>query len=207
MSAFSSRHAVTTSNGVPSAPRPPCRFILARIMTGWLPSGRPASASPPSAPAQLMGRWCQERQISARGGPIMCKPGSASGGSGGTFSGLGVAFAVVGIAGIVSAASAFIGTILTAALITVFGLAAAGTVALVVILCRTRSVMIWPVRTAPPEAARRTAPAPAPLAIEAPAPVLVRIGLPVGPGDLAMVTSQPAHGPESLHRVPAPHEA
>jgi len=169
----------------------------------------------------------------------MCKPGSASGGSGGTFSGLGVAFAVVGIAGIVSAASAFIGTILTAALITVFGLAAAGTVALVVILCRTRSVMIWPVRTAPPEAARRTAPAPAPrrvrpapslpgrvparpvtraaarpavparqpLAIEAPAPVLVRIGLPVGPGDLAMVTSQPAHGPESLHRVPAPHEA
>jgi len=169
----------------------------------------------------------------------MCKPGSASGG-GVASSGLGVAFAVVGIAGIVSAASAFIGTILTAALIAVFGLAAAGTVALVVILCRTRSMVAWPVRTAlPSEAGRRTAPAPAPrrvrpapslpgrvparpvtsaaarpgvparqpLAIEAPAPVLVRIGLPVGPGDRAMVTSQPAHGPESLHRVPAPPEA
>jgi hypothetical protein len=35
----------------------------------------------------------------------------------------------------------------------------------------------------------------------------VRIGLPVGPGDLAMVTSQPAPGPESVHRVPAPEEA
>lgn len=170
----------------------------------------------------------------------MCKPGSASGGSSVTSSGLGVAFAVVGIAGIVSAASAFIGTILTAALITVFGLAAAGTVALVVILCRTRSVVTWSMRTAlPSEAGRRTAPAPAPrrvrpapslpgrvparpvtgaaarpavparqpLAIEAPAPVAVRIGLPVGPGDLAMVTSQPAPGPESLHRVPAAQEA
>jgi len=93
----------------------------------------------------------------------MCKPGSASGGSGVTSSGLGVAFAVVGIAGVVSAASAFIGTILTAALITVFSLAAAGAVALVVILCRTRSVAAWPIRTAlPSEAGRRTAPAPAP---------------------------------------------
>jgi len=170
----------------------------------------------------------------------MCKPGSASGGSGVTTSGLGVAFAVVGIAGVVTAASAFIGTILTAALITVFSLAAAGAVALVVILCRTRSVAAWPIRTAlPSEAGRRAAPAPAPrrvrpapslpgrvparpvtgaaarpavparqpLAIEAPAPVAVRIGLPVGPGDLAMVTSQPAPGPESLHRVPAAQEA
>jgi hypothetical protein len=88
----------------------------------------------------------------------MCKPGSASGGSGVTSSGLGVAFAVIGIAGLVSVASAFVSTIITAALITVFSLAAVGTVALVVILCRTRSVVTWPMR--PSAASRRPAPAP-----------------------------------------------
>ena len=77
----------------------------------------------------------------------MCKPGSASGGSGLASGGLGLAFAVVGIAGVVSMATAFISTIITAALITVFSLAAAGTVGLVVILCRTRNVVTWPMRT------------------------------------------------------------
>jgi hypothetical protein len=127
----------------------------------------------------------------------MCKPGSASGG---TSSGLGLAVAVVGIAGVVSLATAYIGTILTAALITVFSLAAAGIVMLVVILRRTRSVVTWPIRTTlPPAAVRRPAPAVArpaiparqPLAIEAPAPVPVRVGVPTGPGDLAMVAWPP----------------
>lgn len=168
----------------------------------------------------------------------MCKPGSASGG-GVTSSGLGVAFAVVAIAGVVSMASAFVSTIITAALITVFSLAAAGTVALVIILCRTRNVVTWPVRTtlspaagrrpAPPPrrarpapsrpapslpggaparpvtaaAARPAVPARQPLAIEAPAAVPVRIGLPTGAGDPAMVTWPPASAPGDLHRVPA----
>ena len=158
----------------------------------------------------------------------MCKPGSASGGSGVTSSGLGLAFAVVGIAGIVSAASVFIGTILTAILIAVFSLAAAGTVALVIILCRTRSVVTWPLRTATaPPPPRRVRPAPPlpgrvpaepvtgaaarpavsarqPLAIEAPAPVAVRIGLPVGPGDLALAAWHPVSSPRDLDHVPSP---
>jgi hypothetical protein len=165
----------------------------------------------------------------------MCKPGSASGGSGVTSSGLGVAFAVLGAAGVVSAASAFVGTVLTAALVTVFSLAAAGTVALVVILCRTRSVVTWPMRTTvPPAAGRRPAPAPRrarpapslpgraparpvtgaaarpavparqPLAIEAPAPVPVRIGLPVGPGDLALAAWHPMSSPGDVRHVPPP---
>jgi hypothetical protein len=156
----------------------------------------------------------------------MCKPGSASGGSGVTSSGLGLAFAVVAAAGVVSMASAFVGTIITAALITVFSLAAAGTVLVVVILCRTRSVVTWPVRTTLPAAAgRRPAAAPRrvrparslpgrpparpvagaaarpavparqPLAIEAPASAPVGIGLPVGPGDLALVAWPPAAAP------------
>ena len=74
----------------------------------------------------------------------MCKPGSASGGGGVTSSGLALAFAVAGIAAVVSMASALVSTIITAALITVFSLAAAGTVLLVVILCRTRGVATWP---------------------------------------------------------------
>jgi hypothetical protein len=164
----------------------------------------------------------------------MCKPGSASGGSGVTSGGLGLAFAVVAAAGVVSMATAVISTIITAALITVFSLAAAGTVALVVILCRTRGVVTWPVRaTAPSAAGRRVAPAPRrarpapslpgraqarpvtgaaaraavparqPLAIEAHASVPVRIGLPVGPADLALVASPPASGLEDLYRDPA----
>ena len=145
----------------------------------------------------------------------MCKPGSASG-SGVTSSGLGLAVAVVGIAGVVSMATAFMSTIITAALITVFSLAAAGIVMLVVILRRTRSVVTWPMRTTLPSAAgqrpapRRVLPAPSllarvqarpvagavarpavparqPLAIEAPAPVPVRVGVPTAPGDLARV--------------------
>jgi hypothetical protein len=175
----------------------------------------------------------------------MCKPGSSSGGSGVTSSGLGLAFAVVGIAGVVSMATAFISTIITAALITVFSLAAAGTVMLVIILCRTRSVVTWPMRTAMPSAAgRRAAPAPRrvatapslpgrtrvrpvtvaaarpavparqPLAIEAPAPVPVRIGVPVGPADLALVAwptasgpGRTASGPGKVPGAPAPEEA
>jgi hypothetical protein len=91
----------------------------------------------------------------------MCKPGSASAGSGATSSGLGLAFAVLGFAAAVSMATAFISTIITAALITVFSLAAAGTIMLVVILCRTRSVVTWPPRTTlPPAAGWRAAPAP-----------------------------------------------
>jgi hypothetical protein len=159
----------------------------------------------------------------------MCKPGSASGGSGV----LGLAFAAVVIAGVVNMASAFIGTIITAALITAAlitacGLAAAGTVLLVVILCRARGVVTWPRRTKLPSVAGRPAPAPRrvrpapsltgrapappvtgaaarpavparqPLAIEAPASVPVPVGLPVGPGDLAVVAWQPASA--SLHR-------
>jgi hypothetical protein len=97
----------------------------------------------------------------------MCKPGSASGGSGVTSSGLGLAFAVVGIAGLVSMASAFVGTIITAAVIAVFSLAAAGTVLLVVILWRTRSVVTWPMRTTPPPGA---APRPACTVVAQPRP-------------------------------------
>jgi hypothetical protein len=149
----------------------------------------------------------------------MCKPGSASGG---TSSGLGLAVAVVGIAGVVSMATAYISTILTAALVTVFSLAAAGIVMLIVILRRTRSVVTWPIRTTVPSAAvrrparaprralsvpsrpgraqarpvaaavaRPAVPARQPLAIEAPAPVPVRVGLPAGPGDPAMVAWAP----------------
>lgn len=91
----------------------------------------------------------------------MCKPGSASGGSGVTSGGLGLAFAVVAVAGVVTMATAVISTIITAALITVFSLAAAGTVVLAVILCRTRSVVTWPMRATPPPAGgRRPAPPP-----------------------------------------------
>jgi hypothetical protein len=161
----------------------------------------------------------------------MCKPGSASGGSS---SGLGLAVAVVGIAGVVSMATAYISTILTAALITVFSLAAAGIVMLVVILRRTRSVATWPIRTmVPPAAARRPAPAPRralsapsrpgrpqarpvaaavarpavparqPLAIEAPASVPVRIGVPAGRGDLAMVAWPPGSAYPDWDGLPA----
>jgi hypothetical protein len=166
----------------------------------------------------------------------MCKPGSSSGGSGVASGGLGLAFGVVGIAGVVSMATAFISTIITAALITVFSLAAAGTVMLVIILCRTRSVVTWPMRTTMPSAAGRRAaprragaapsrpgrprvrpvtaaaarpavPARQPLAIEAPASVPVRIGVPVGPADLALVAWPAACGPGQVPGGPAPEEA
>ena len=165
----------------------------------------------------------------------MCKPGSASGG---TSSGLGLAVAVVGIAGVVSMATAYISTILTAALITVFSLAAAGIVMLVVILRRTRSVVTWPIRTMPTSAAvrrpamapprralsapsrpgrpqarpvaaavaRPAVPARQPLAIEAPAPVPVRVGVPTGPGDLAVVVRAAAPEPWNVHDGPLPRE-
>jgi hypothetical protein len=91
----------------------------------------------------------------------MCKPGSSSGGSGLTSGGLGLAFAGVGIAAAVSTATALVSTIITAALITVFSLAAAGTVLLVIILCRTRGAVTWPARATMPSAAgRRTVPVP-----------------------------------------------
>jgi hypothetical protein len=167
----------------------------------------------------------------------MCKPGSASGGSGVTSSGLGLAFAVVGIAAVVSMASAFVSTVIAAALITVFSLAAAGTVLLVVILYRTRGVATWPMRTPPPAgergatpAPRRVRPAPAlpgrgparpvtgaaarlpvaarqPLAIEAPTQVPVRIGLPLGPGDPVLAAWPSASGAGNRLRGPEPAEA
>ena len=119
-----------------------------------------------------------------------------------------------------------------------FTLVAAGTVLLAVILCRTRRVVTWPVRTTLPSAAgrpsapapRRVRPAPSlpgwarartvtavaarpavagrqPLAIEARASVPVRIGVPTGPGSLAMVAWPWASAPPGLRRGPVPEAA
>ena len=139
----------------------------------------------------------------------MCKPGSACGGCGAASSGLGTAVAVLGVAGAVSMAVTFASTILTAALIIVFGAAAAMAVMLVALLCRSRGVATWPMQISrPPAAGRRAATVPGrvlpvagrpalgqpatgpaarpaitlrrPLAIEAPAPDYVRAGLPTG---------------------------
>ena len=139
----------------------------------------------------------------------MCKPGSACCGCGVSSGGLGMAVAVLGAAGAVSMAVTFASTILTAALIIVFGAAAAMAVMLVALLRRSRGVVTWPMQISrPPAAARRAAPVPGrvlpaagrpalgqsatraaarpaialrqPLAIEAPAPGYVRAGLPTG---------------------------
>jgi hypothetical protein len=139
----------------------------------------------------------------------MCKPGSASCGSSRTAGGVGLALAVLAAAGVASTAAAFVSNILTAILVTMFSIAAALSMLLVVILRRTRGVVTWPMRpslasrsrpvTVPARVlpvrrearpvagavARPAVPAHQPLAIEAPAPVPVRIGVPGGSSGLA----------------------
>ncbi|HEY7361681.1 MAG TPA: hypothetical protein VH642_12775 [Streptosporangiaceae bacterium] len=132
----------------------------------------------------------------------MCKPGSASSGGGAASTGLGLAVVVLGAVGAVSMAAAVISTFLTAVLVTLIGMAAAGSILLAVQLYRTRGVMARPVSRRPPlargriqparprsavgTAARAAIPARQPLAIEAPAPVHARIGVPAASGGLAM---------------------
>ena len=146
----------------------------------------------------------------------MCKPGSASGGSGITSTGLGLAVVVLGGIGLVSMAAVVISDILTAILITLIGVAAAGSIMLAVHLYRTRGVVARPgprpapagrrpplvraridparARPAVGPAARTAIPARQPLAIEAPAPLHARIGMPAGSGGLAMARRS-AHWP------------
>jgi hypothetical protein len=138
----------------------------------------------------------------------MCKPGSASCGSGVTSTGLGLAVVALGAVAVVSMAAAVISSILTAVLVTLISIAATGTIALVVHLYRTRGVVarpatrmpgagrrppsargrIGPVRARPAvaPAARIAIPARQPLAIEAPTPLHARLGVPAGSGGLAM---------------------
>ena len=138
----------------------------------------------------------------------MCKPGSASSGGGAASTGLGLAVVVLGAVALVSMAAAVISSILTAVLITLIGVAAAGSVMLAVLLYRTRGLMtrpasrraaarrprplvrgrIQPARSRPAvgAAARAAIPARQPLAIEAPAPLHARIGMPAGSGGRAM---------------------
>jgi len=138
----------------------------------------------------------------------MCKPGSASCGSGVSSTGLGLAVVVLGGIGLVSMAAVVISDILTAILITLIGVAAAGSIMLAVHLYRTRGVVARPgprlpaagrrprpvraridlarPRPAVGPAARTAIPARQPLAIEAPAPLHGRIGMPAGSGGLAM---------------------
>jgi hypothetical protein len=132
----------------------------------------------------------------------MCKPGSASSGGGAASTGLGLAVVVLGAVALVSMAAAVISSILTAVLMTLIGVAAAGSVLLVAQLYRTRGVMARPVsrrsplargriqparsRPAVGAAARAAIPDRRPLAIEAPAPVPARIGVPAGYGGRAM---------------------
>jgi hypothetical protein len=132
----------------------------------------------------------------------MCKPGSASSGGGAASAGLGLAVVVLGAVALVSMAAAVISSILTAVLVTLIGVAAAGSVLLVVQLYRTRGVTARPVsrrsplargriqparsRPAVGAAARTAIPDRRPLAIEAPAPLHARLGMPAGSGGLAM---------------------
>jgi hypothetical protein len=132
----------------------------------------------------------------------MCKPGSASSGGGAASTGLGLAVVVLGAVALVSMAAAVISSIITAVLVTLIGVAAAGSILLAVQLYRTRGVMARPVSRRPPlvrdrirparprpavgAAPRAALPARQPLAIEAPAPVHARIGVPAGSGGLAM---------------------
>ena len=137
----------------------------------------------------------------------MCKPGSASSGGGAASTGLGLAVVVLGAVALVSMAAAVISSILTAVLVTLISMAAAGSVALAVQLYRTRGVVARParmpaagrrpsrargrieparVRPAVAPAARAAIPARQPLAIEAPAPLHARLGVPAGSGGLAM---------------------
>jgi hypothetical protein len=157
----------------------------------------------------------------------MCKPGAARGSSGIT-SGIGMALAVLGAACVVSMAAAFITDILTVVLVAVFSVAAAGIVMLAMILCRTRGVVTWPMRSplaAPGHrptpvrarvlparrsawpvaggAARPAIPARQPLAIEAPPPAFARLGVPAGSSGPAMAR-QPMYLPEQVPAAPSP---
>lgn len=152
----------------------------------------------------------------------MCKPGSARGGSGGISGAASLAMAVLAAAAVVSMAAAFITDILTVVLIAVFTVAAAGIILLAILLCRTRGVVTWPMRS--PLAAPGQRPAPArdrvlparraawpvadgaawpsvparqPQAVEAVAPAFVRIGGPAGSSDLVLMR-QPAYPPEQM---------
>jgi hypothetical protein len=144
----------------------------------------------------------------ARKGITMCKPGSASSGSGVASTGLGLPVVVLAAAGAVSMAGAVISTFLTAVLVTLIGVAAVGSIMLAVLLYRTRGAAtrsasrppatgrqaplvqgpIQPARSRPAvgAAARAAIPARQPLAIEAPAPLPARLSVPAGSGDLAM---------------------
>jgi len=142
----------------------------------------------------------------------MCKPGSASSGGGAASTGLGLAVVVLGAVALVSMAAAVISSIITTVLVTLIGVAAAGSILLVVQLYRTRGVVARPVSRRSPLARGRIQPAriqparirparprpavgaasrPAipdrqPLAIEAPVPLHARLGMPAGSGGLAM---------------------
>jgi len=152
----------------------------------------------------------------------MCKPGSACCGSGVTSTGLGLAVVALGAVGLVSMAAAVISSILTAALVTLISIAAAGSIALAVHLYRTRGVVARPAsrmpagrrpplarsrigaaraRRAVAPAARPAIPARQPLAIEAPAPFHARIGVPAGSGGRAMARLA-ADWPGDLDRLP-----
>jgi hypothetical protein len=137
----------------------------------------------------------------------MCKPGSASSGGGAASTALGLMVAALGAVALVSMAAAVISSIITAVLVTLIGVAAAGSILLAVQLYRTRGVMARPVSRRPPlvpdriqparprpavgAAARAALPARQPLAIEAPAPVHARIGVPAGSSGLAMARLTP----------------
>jgi hypothetical protein len=119
-----------------------------------------------------------------------------------------LAVVVLGGIGLVSMAAVVISDILTAILITLIGVAAAGSIMLAVHLYRTRGVVARPgprpaaarrrqplvraridqarARPAVGLAARAAIPARQPLAIEAPTPLHARIGMPAGSGGRAM---------------------
>jgi hypothetical protein len=119
-----------------------------------------------------------------------------------------LAVVVLAAVGVVSMAAAVISAILTAVLVTLISIAAAGSVLLAVHLYRTRGAVARPVsrrpaagrrpplvrgridparaRPAVGPAARAAIPARQPLAIEAPAPLHARLAMPAGSGGLAM---------------------
>jgi hypothetical protein len=101
----------------------------------------------------------------------MCKPGSASSGGGAASTGLGLAVVVLGAVALVSMAAAVISSILTTVLVTLIGVAAAGSIVLVVQLYRTRGVVARPVSRRSPLARGRIQPAPIRPAPIRPAPI------------------------------------
>ncbi len=152
----------------------------------------------------------------------MCKPGSACCGCGTASSGIGAAAAFVVTAVAVSTTAALISDILTAALITVFSIAGAGSIMLVVILRRTRGVVNRPLPASRPRArvlparhrarpvavtgARPAVPARQPLAIQAPWPAREWAAAPPGSSGPAMVRRQ-VRVPSAVPAAPAPEAA